>query len=233
MNHKLDHNWMQSCANHLMLNSNFISNLGLYHGKMGIVLFFSQYANYTRNVLYDDFAEYLLDQICDEIHDKLPYDIEDGLCGIGWGIEYLFQKKIMQGDPNHILADIDAKIMELNPQKMQDKSLRNGLEGIIYYVTCRLIGAYQRKDIQPFDSVYLYALYTTSKQIILKENHQTKIVLAAKKYIDCMEDKYDQIDFDAFLNTLFDSKLQCEDIDTLPLGIEKGCAGVGLNIILS
>ncbi|MDR2773648.1 MAG: hypothetical protein LBC19_02690 [Tannerella sp.] len=34
-------------ANHLMINASFLSDLGLYHGKMGIVLFFAHYSRYT------------------------------------------------------------------------------------------------------------------------------------------------------------------------------------------
>lgn len=31
-------------ANHLIINTSFMTDLGLYHGKMGIVLFFAHYA---------------------------------------------------------------------------------------------------------------------------------------------------------------------------------------------
>lgn len=41
----------------------------MYHGKMGVVLFFAHYASYTREPLYDDFVGELLDEICENIPD--------------------------------------------------------------------------------------------------------------------------------------------------------------------
>ena len=32
---------LQQIANHLIVNSSFLDDLGLYHGKMGLVLFFA------------------------------------------------------------------------------------------------------------------------------------------------------------------------------------------------
>ena len=36
-------------ADHLIINSSFLDNLGLLHGKMGIVIFFYHYSQYTNN----------------------------------------------------------------------------------------------------------------------------------------------------------------------------------------
>lgn len=38
-----------SIANHLLLHTSFMTNLGLFYGKMGSVLFFVHYAKYTNN----------------------------------------------------------------------------------------------------------------------------------------------------------------------------------------
>ena len=55
--------WLNRIINHLIMNASFTHNPGLYHGKMGIVIFFAHYARFTRDLHYDKFAGYLLDEI--------------------------------------------------------------------------------------------------------------------------------------------------------------------------
>ena len=73
---------------YLTINSSFLRDLGLFHGRMGIVLFFAHYARISNSKHYEDFAGHLLDEIYEEINLDLPVNLENGLCGIGWGIEY-------------------------------------------------------------------------------------------------------------------------------------------------
>ena len=63
-----DSELLKRIANHLIINSSFLDNLGLFHGKMGIVIFFYHYSRYTHNPLYEEFAGELLDEIFEEIH---------------------------------------------------------------------------------------------------------------------------------------------------------------------
>jgi len=94
-----------------MLKSFNIANLGLFHGKIGIALFFYHYCQHTGNVVYSDYADDLLDNILDNIHTYLPSTFESGLTGIAWGIEYLIQNNFVLGNSNEICEDIDAHIM--------------------------------------------------------------------------------------------------------------------------
>lgn len=41
---------------YLTINSSYLSDLGLFHGKMGIVLFFSELAHASQNSVYEDLA---------------------------------------------------------------------------------------------------------------------------------------------------------------------------------
>ena len=59
-------------AGHLIINTSFIKDLGLYNGKMGIILFFAHYAQYTQKDIYHDFAGKLLEEIYAEIHNYPP-----------------------------------------------------------------------------------------------------------------------------------------------------------------
>lgn len=142
---------------YLIINGSYLNDLGLFHGKMGIVLFFSELAHVNQNPIYEDLASSLLGEIYEEVHYDLPINLENGLCGIGWGIEYLVQHGLMEGDTDEILLDIDQKVMEINPLRMKDLSLRRGLGGIAYYVLARL-NASRQSETLPFDKDYLKGL---------------------------------------------------------------------------
>lgn len=141
---------LQRIANHLIINSSYLDNLGLFHGKMGVVIFFYHYSRYTSNPIYEEFAGELLDEIFEEIHDKLPIDFENGYLGIGWGIEYLAEQKFIDGDANDILEDIDKKIMERDIRRISDMSLNTGLEGVFHYVLAR---SRNNEDINPLSNI--------------------------------------------------------------------------------
>lgn len=194
-------------ANHLIINASFLNNLGLYHGKMGIVLFFAHYARYTENSLYEDFAGELLSEIYEEILDGLPVDLENGLCGIGWGVLYLLQNGFMEGDPDDILDDIDKKVMERNLCRITDLSLENGLEGICCYVNKRLdLRVYSLKK-KPFDLLYISDLENAIQK--LKKFGEVELLSIVEK------DEFDQ-----------------DDMAKWRLGLSTGCAGYGLKLMI-
>ena len=147
----------EQALTYLTINSSFTGDLGLFHGRMGIILFFAHYARATQSKHYEDFAGYLLDELYEEIHNDLPVNLENGLCGIGWGIEYLVQQGVMEGDTDEILADIDRKVMELDPLRMTNLSFWRGLAGIAFYVIARL-NANRATSALPFDDAYLTSL---------------------------------------------------------------------------
>ena len=148
----------------LTINCSFVPDLGLFHGKMGFVLFFAHYAKINNSAIYDDLAGKLMDEICAELHKESSISLESGLCGIGWGIEYLVQNKFMEGNTDEILKDIDNRIMEYNPKRMNDLSFRHGLGGILAYVVARLSSSRANKST-PFDASFLMEL----KEVICQE----------------------------------------------------------------
>jgi len=183
-----------------------LTDLGLYHGKMGIILFFVHYARYTGEDIYDKFAGELLDEIFHEIHDEIPINFESGLCGIGWGIEYLLKNRFMEGNPNEILTDIDQKIMEKDIKRIKDESLKTGLQGIFYYVKKRLNSNCQKKGRVPFDERYLADWAFINKGWKIPED--TKL-----------------------LSDIINELPSGESITEWQLALEKGCGGYGLKKI--
>lgn len=149
---------LKRIANHAMLHSSSNYDLGLFNGKVGLTLFFFHYAKYIKNPLYEEFAGELLNEVLTNIHDTLSIRFSSGLTGIAWGIAYLVQQQFIEGDTTEIFQDIDHKIAEYNPLKMQDRSLDTGAGGIAAYVQLR--SSLVSDNYMPFDKEYINALAT-------------------------------------------------------------------------
>jgi len=132
----------QSIINTLLLNSSFIDHLGLMHGKMGISIFFFHLARKTKNQIYEDYAGELIDEIYEEITVNTPIDFENGLAGIGWGIEHLVQNGFIEADTDEVLTEFDNRIFKwLIYNTPHDIGLLNGLLGIGAYLLERIQNA--------------------------------------------------------------------------------------------
>jgi lantibiotic modifying enzyme len=207
----LGENRMEMCeriAKQLVLFSSFISNIGLYHGKMGIVLSLFHYARFTGKKLYEDFAGELLNEVCEEMPQGMSIDFEDGLCGIGWGIEYLLQNHFAKGDSNAILASIDQKIMERDIRRMMDKSFPTGLGGISCYISKRLHSPFRRAGDMPFEETYLNDWKTIAESIHFSDDKQV-------------------------LRMITQIIPEGDNISSWNLGLSGGCAGFILKNILT
>ena len=194
-------------ANHLIINASFITDLGIYHGKMGIVIFFAHYARYKSNPIYNDFAAELLNDIYDDISANTPFFFEYGLCGIGCGIEYLYQNNFVEVVSEEVMEIIDKKIMEKDLLRITDKSFKTGLTGISFYVESRLKNKSKNRKMHAFDESYL-------KKI---KKFESKVVSSTPK--DLLSE---------ILKDLPDN----DDVHSMPLGLNKGCSGIGLKMIL-
>lgn len=144
----------QKIVHHLILQNSFVKDLGLLHGKMGIALFFFEYGKYTGCDVYTDIGEELLDDIWKQIHTELSFHFDSGLSGIGWGIEYLLQNRFIEGNSNEVCEEIDRIVMQTDLRRLDDPNLDTGLEGIYYYVSARMQGAFFQKSLLPFDKYY-------------------------------------------------------------------------------
>ena len=99
-------------TNHLIYNVGHIDDPGLFDGKMGICIFFCHLAKKTKNNDYQDLAEKLIYEICEDIHLALVPDFGRGVSGIGWGMEYLIQNKLLDIDASDVLNEFDSFISE-------------------------------------------------------------------------------------------------------------------------
>lgn len=202
----------QRMVHHLILKSPFINDLGLFHWKMGIALFFFEYGRSTGCDVYTDIAEELLDDIWALIDAELSISFESGLSGIGWGIEYLLQNRFISGDGNEVCEEMDRIIMQTDLCRLDDQRLDTGLEGLFYYVSARMQGAASQKNPLPFDRRYREDLHLVNSF-------------------------FDMDDLDAFYNRypvsvfpfLSSALLTEETYVSASLGLKDGLAGFLLN----
>lgn len=131
-------NDLQQIAEMLILNGTLTACPGLVHGKMGIAIFFFQYAHFTNNMLFADYALDLIEEIQKQIHADSPADYERGIAGIGVGIEYLIRNNFLNVEDN-IFEDFDKRMYRaVMYDPWIDFSLYDGLTGYGKYWISRL-----------------------------------------------------------------------------------------------
>lgn len=109
---------LKRIANIIYINIQNTDNR-LIKGKVGILLFYYHYSVYTGYKRYSQFADILLDEIYNDLNilekDRISLgypSLISQYAQIGWCINYLIEKKMVEGDSDEILADIDDKIEE-------------------------------------------------------------------------------------------------------------------------
>jgi len=97
--------------------------IGLSSGKMGICIYFYQQARLTQNKMYEEFAKTLYNSIFNQVQFETSINLEKGLVGISYGIDYLIKEKYVPKDANKIMQIIDGKILRIanaNPEFQSD-----------------------------------------------------------------------------------------------------------------
>ena len=207
-------------ARSLILNAGFLHDISLCNGTMGIAIFFFHYSRYSNNNTYTEFAWDLIEDIYKNIHNGLPVNFENGLCGTGWGIEYLVQHKFIEGDTGEVLEDLDRLVMERDPRRITDLSFEKGLGGIHYYVSVHTHSPFC--PVTAFDPVYSEELQQAAKSLDTN-------ALSAQGYP--YFDASSPLSFPAYL--LRDKAGLKDDVDIMwyAPGVKKGLAGIGLQLM--
>lgn len=125
--------------NPLLKNANGINNIGLLNGKMGISIYFFHLAKVTESNEHQMFAENLIESIYREINSGIFIpDFENGLAGVGWGIEYCDQQGHIDSDTDLILSEIDNRLYKflVGNQKLS-LGVNQGVIGYILYCLVR------------------------------------------------------------------------------------------------
>ena len=148
---------MDKIADYLLLRSGYLQELGLFHGKMGVVVALYLYADAYGDEVMREYAWELFQQVYDGVHTDMPVGLERGLAGIGYGTTFLCKRGLVECSLNDILEDIDRKIMERDPRRLTDMSVRSGLRGLMLYLGLRQ----SVEAVTTFDSRYMMELQDT------------------------------------------------------------------------
>ena len=146
---------IRKIVDYLLFHGSYMNNVSFFHGKMGIVVAMYAYANKYNDKLIEEYAWDLLQQVYDGVHADMPVGLEYGLAGIGYATALLFEKGWVECDLNAVLSEVDCRIMERDPRRITDLSMRTGAKGLQFYLTLR------RKSGTPmltFDEVYITEL---------------------------------------------------------------------------
>lgn len=212
----------EKILHHLMLNAFSLRRNGLLYGKSGIAIAFFEWGRYCGNQVYTDYAKELNGSLPGSLPGGATCDFATGLCGFGWGMEYMVQQQFM--DCNRICEDIDQRIMAVDIRRMNDLSLESGLEGFLHYILIRLAGAGSQNSVVPFDDRYLKDTYNRLQslpdELISNNLHRLK-----QTFISCMDTGSSNYtpDICSFTNGL-DIKNR-KDILSAKLGLADGLAG--------
>ncbi|WP_165026694.1 lanthionine synthetase LanC family protein [Dysgonomonas sp. ZJ279] len=132
---------LRQIANTIYINVQNVEYLGLLKGKFGIALFFYHYARYSGNNIYSEFSDDCIENIFTQLNQNTPKDFSNGLCGIGWGIDYLIKNNFIEAESD-ILAEVD-----LNVKKMGLNDFKSDLDAEINFFSKGLY-ILQREDIE-------------------------------------------------------------------------------------
>ena len=131
---------IEKIGQYLVNSKQMLKSSGLFHGQMGLSIFFYHLYKSTGDKNNEKMADELLDQVYGNLTSSLyPIDFENGLAGIGFGIEYLVQNGFVDANTDDVLADVDDKIFHhIVHSEELTLGIRSGLLGYASYVLIRL-----------------------------------------------------------------------------------------------
>ena len=221
--------FLSDISNHLTLNAPNMSDIGLFQGKMGVVLFFYLYSRYTQSGYYQDFADILLDEVVEELDTSLNISLKNGLSGIGWSLEYLVQNNFIEGDTSEILHDINLTIMnKADFSNCCDFSFESGLSGVVFYIKTHLSSPVRENKSLPFPPSFLSNLVS----VIKKNKLDNYPFCSFLKYMHRPFASQDRLTLSRFLAPPKNG-YEREIYKNCSLGLHGGLAGIGINLMLS
>jgi len=147
----------ESVINRMMIDSFSLKSPGLLNGRMGYTIVFYLWGREKNKPIYEEFGERLLDTVIQGLTTQLPINFSNGLCGIGWGLEFLFYHRFVEFSSNDIFEELDQRIIQLVYLK-QNLNFQTELVGILHYVLARINGNNNRKEKKPFTKEFLQYL---------------------------------------------------------------------------
>lgn len=114
-------------------------NIGLWDGKMGIAIYLLHVSRIMQNEKYTNEASDLIDAVYEKLSLDLPHTFDNGLIGVGCGLEYIISKGFVDAVSDEILFEIDLLIRNIIDSRPIDYlGFDKGVCGVGYYLYHRL-----------------------------------------------------------------------------------------------
>lgn len=223
-------NLLKLIAYRIITQFHTVTDMGLIKGQIGLIIFLFHYAQYDSNQMIKDLALIHLDNLCEKIDGRLSTNFHSGLCGIGWGIEYLSQAGFIDEEIDDFLSEIDQKVREINFDRINDFDQNFGLGGIVQYINARLVGKIKNSE-DVFDSKLISQLKMKIRTIISRKIFECD---SFDIYINFLHKKQEISTVSLYDIVFISHKIEeysLANINNVDLGLE-GLAGLGLNLIL-
>lgn len=206
--------------NHLIIHSFQSNDLGMFYGRMGLAITFYTLGSRLHEDLYSNYGNELLESILMNLDRTIPKDFANGLCGIGWGIEYLIHNGLIESASDNLLEDFDKIIME-EKLNMSDLSLESGMEGFFHYILAHINGCAARNEKVPFNKTYLTYLYEQVSNFPISLKPNLKVLINA--YIKWYQNK--ELSYNFNLEQFIQPYILVEPLNVNPLSLCKGLSG--------
>ena len=217
---------IQRIYNHLLLNTFYLSDYGLYRGKTGCLLFLAHYAQQHEGDINDEVVSELIDGIFSAVPKIPSLCMQQGICGIGWGVEYILQNQLLEGCSDETLGDLDALIL-----KKEAKTIANSLHcaDVLRYIAVRLTSSCAVTSALPFPPNYLLELCR------LIENGTQPVDAAMQSDVAVIKKSVEEGRFSLPPIHLTDEMIGKVPIAQFPvvgLGLHNGLSGLGVKLLL-
>lgn len=160
---------------------------GLMKGKMGALIWLCHFETWVSDVQANKTAMAFYSVIETHVEEqRLPWNFQYGLSGIGWGLLYLHAKGLIHALPDHLIYQIDKQLYLIPPESIEDTGLYIGATGILAYLTLRLTAKHLEQTILP-----LKQWYEKAKKIFLSDNRQ-EVIYYAHLFCSIYEDGVEQ-----------------------------------------
>ncbi len=150
---------LSKIVDYQILRSDWMRDVGFFSGKMGIVTALYFYAACNRDEVLNDYAWELYQQVLDGVNSNMSLGLNTGLAGIGYATSLLRKSGVIECSLNDVLSEVDQKIMERDPRRLSDMSVKSGTSGLLMYIDLR-------QSIEPittFDSLFITELKNAIK----------------------------------------------------------------------
>jgi lantibiotic modifying enzyme len=213
----------------LILKSPYIHSCNLFDGKTGVMLFFFEYYKSTDEIMYKRFAEYLLEQIWNDIDIDLPVNLAYGLSGLGVAIEYLaFNNFIDCENTVDLCENLIKQIMSKDVSRIEEYTFETGIGGLIYYILLHE----KHNNGGAFDPLYLKIMYEKCIEI-----NKFPMDKDTNFFVDSYINFYHNgkpIEIEVDLSNIIqkDISVNIDNVEKMRLGLHNGISGFLYNKLL-